>query len=97
MTQKQHKQRDVTKKVQFSFNFSQAKEVLLAGEFNQWKGEKHNMKKANQGLWEKTLMLKPGTYEYKYQVDGLWVEKPVNQHSRLNSFGTYNNVLVVKE
>ena len=64
---------------------------------HEWNGKKYSMKKGGQGAWEKTLMLTPGIYEYKYIVDGNWQEDPENHQSRLNPFGTYNSLLIVAE
>ena len=85
------------KKVEFLLYAPNASEVLLMGDFNNWQDKKHPMKKKSMGTWEKTLMLKPGTYEYKYIVDGLWQEDPENRPARMNVFGTYNNLLTVAE
>lgn len=97
MMKEQSKQKKTTKKIEFLLYAPQASEVLLLGDFNQWKSKKHSMEKGNQGAWEKTLMLTPGTYEYKYMVDGHWHEDPVNNPNRLNAFGTYNNLLTIAE
>lgn len=83
------------KKINFTLHAPKAGEVFLAGDFNQWDGQKHKMKQSRQGKWEKTLMLTKGIYEYKYMVDGNWQEDPNNHQTRLNAFGTYNNCLTV--
>ena len=83
------------KKVLFSLNFPDAKEVLLIGDFNQWDPKKHPMKKNNDGLWQKHLFLYTGTYEYKFKVDGEWKNDPENLLLCPNSFGTMNNFIVV--
>jgi len=97
MLQKQGEQRSTRKKISFSFHAPQAEEVLLAGDFNQWNGRKHYMKKGKQGTWQKTLMLKPKSYEYKYIVDGEWQLDPKNHQSCLNPFGSHNNKLTVTD
>jgi len=97
MVEKKVSGKNIRKKIGFSLHAPQAKEVLLMGDFNQWNGKKHNMKKEKTGAWEKTLMLTPGTYEYKYIVDGKWQEDPSNHQNRINSFGSYNNLLTVEE
>ncbi len=97
MTEKYPEQKNKRKKIKFSLQAPQANEVVLLGDFNQWDKKKYKMKKAGQGTWEKTLMLTPGIYEYKYIVDGNWQEDPVNHMSRLNPFGSYNNLLTVSE
>jgi len=85
------------KKIEFLLFAPLAREVFLLGDFNQWDGKKHPMEKGKLGEWEKALVLSPGTYEYKYIVDGQWQEDPTNHQNRLNSFGTYNNLLIVAE
>jgi 5'-AMP-activated protein kinase regulatory beta subunit len=80
------------RKISFSFESSNAKEVILMGDFNNWNPKKHPMKKDNSGKWTKDVILPPGQYEYKFLVDGQWKEDPQNERIRPNRFGTYNNV-----
>jgi hypothetical protein len=40
-------------------------------------------------------MLFPGTYEYRFMVDGQWKNDPNNNQTRINRFGTKNNFIVV--
>jgi len=97
MSKKQSEQNIQSKKLKFSFDAPQAKEVFLVGDFNQWNYEKHKMEKKEIGSWEAKLKLTPGTYQYKFVVDGRWQEDPQNDQKCLNSFGTYNNLLTVTE
>lgn len=92
----QSKKTEKNKKVAFTFLAPHASEVSLLGDFNQWNGNNYQMKKGKNGAWKKTVILEPGTYEYKYFVDGNWQEDPENNHHRLNVFGTYNNVVSVE-
>ena len=80
------------RKITFSFESSDAKEVILMGDFNRWNPKKHPMKKDDDGKWTKALILPPGKYEYKFLVDGQWKEDPQNNRICPNNFGTYNNV-----
>ena len=79
-------------KIMFSFESSNAKEVILMGDFNNWNPKKHPMKKDDNGKWTKALILPPGEYEYKFLVDGQWKQDPQNNRICLNNFGSYNNV-----
>ena len=79
-------------KISFSFESSNAKEVILMGDFNNWNPKKRPMKKDDNGKWTKAVILPPGQYEYKFLVDGQWKEDPQNDQTCLNGFGTYNNV-----
>lgn len=83
------------RKVVFSFNFPQATEVFLAGDFNDWKIKKHPMKKDADGVWKKITFLFPGSYEYKFFVDGEWALDPDNPCLCANKFGTHNNVITI--
>ncbi len=48
------------------------KDVLISGTWNDWKQpNKLNYDKIQKN-WKITLKLKPGTYHYKYIVDGEW-------------------------
>ena len=53
------------------------------------------MKKGNAGVWRKTVMLFPGRYEYRFLVDGQWINDLQNPETCLNCFGTLNNVVTV--
>jgi 1,4-alpha-glucan branching enzyme len=81
------------KKVTFSVDLSGAKEVILMGDFNNWNSKKHLMKKDGNGVWNKAVILPPGSYEYKFLVDGQWKEDPQNDQTCLNCFGSHNNIL----
>ncbi|MBA3031440.1 MAG: glycoside hydrolase [Desulfobacteraceae bacterium] len=79
------------KKITFRFQAEDAKEVFLLGDFNSWNPKSGSMKKGPDGLWEKAVVLHPGSYEYKFKVDGQWVNDPANPLTCGNSFGTKNN------
>lgn len=81
----------------FSLHAPQAEKVILTGDFNQWNLKKKGMKKGSSGAWEATLLLSPGTYEYKFIVDGKWQMDPANSQVCKNCFGTHNNLLAVTE
>ena len=83
-------------KIKFSFNFPEAKEVFLAGDFNGWDIQSIPLKKKGKGAWEAKLNLFPGRYEYKLMVDGAWVEDFGCAEMVFNSFGTHNCVLRVE-
>jgi 5'-AMP-activated protein kinase regulatory beta subunit len=85
------------RKVTFSLENAEAKEVFLTGDFNNWHPEKHPMQKDKKGTWKKQVMLSPGNYEYKFLVDGQWKEDPKNDRLHPNCFGTYNNIINVFE
>ena len=64
-------------RVRFEVECPQAARVCLAGEFNDWDPESRRMKRMKKGesLFVAVLDLDPGTYQFKYVVDGEW-ERP---------------------
>jgi 1,4-alpha-glucan branching enzyme len=85
-----------TKKVQFEFLASEALEVYLAGDFNNWDASANPMKKDRKGIFKKTLSLKPGRYEYRFLVDGNWENDPSCSNCVPNEFGSQNCVRLVE-
>ena len=85
-----------TVKVSFTFFDPVATRVTLAGEFNAWSPETHALKRQGEGLWQATVSLKPGKYQYKFIVDGSWVHDPKASEIRANEFGTLNSVVEVR-
>lgn len=81
--------------VTFAYLNPEAKSVLLAGAFNGWAGEGAPLTRSGDGRWTTTLLLQPGTYEYRFIVDGVWQEDPTSGRFAANPFGGRNSVLVV--
>ena len=74
-----------------------AQEVGIAGSFNDWHPSVTPMIRLDNGKWAKELVLPPGSYEYRFVVDGEWVDDPAATELIPNSFGTANAVLVITE
>src|SRR6266446_4831901 len=63
--------------VTFKYSNPNAKSVGVAGEFSDW--GTLPMTKDESGAWSRTFQLKPGTYAYKFVVNGTdWVFDPNN-------------------
>jgi 1,4-alpha-glucan branching enzyme len=83
------------RKVIFSFPAPQAREVRLVGDFSNWETNPIPMKKLKSGQWTASVSLETGHHEYRYLVDGKWIDDP-NCSTRVpNSFGSHNCVCVV--
>jgi 1,4-alpha-glucan branching enzyme len=93
MTKKLGKNRQI----HFKYNNGKASSALIAGDFNSWGQKKLEMKKIHEGTYRKSLLLPPGTYEYKFLVDGRWENDPLNELTAVNCFGTLNNVIHVRD
>ncbi len=82
--------------ITFSLNgFPDAKKVVLSGSFNKWDEDLFRMKKSKD-CWAITLKIRPGEYEYKFIVDGDWIEDPDNPLKRRNEFNEYNSFINIK-
>lgn len=81
--------------VRFEFLAPSAREVFLAGTFNDWNFQATPMTRAKDGKWSKELTLYPGTYEYRFVVDGQWTVDPNNMERVANPFGENNSLLVI--
>lgn len=81
--------------IEFALYAPEAAEVLLAGDFCDWQGEKCRMRRGKDGNWKKSLKLKPGRYEYRFVVDGHWWTDPANPLRQQNPYGQENSVLTV--
>jgi len=84
------------KEVTFEYDDPNAGEVSVAGEFNGWDPAAHPLEKGGDGVWRATLEIEPGTYEYKFVVDGTWVEDPANPETVSDPYGGKNSVLMVE-
>jgi len=79
----------------------QAKEVLLSGNFNNWSADAGTAKVMTDldadGVFEASLDLAPGTYQYKFIVDGKWLTDPQNPDRVDDGYGGKNSVVSVPE
>lgn len=81
--------------VRLTFYSPQAQRVAVAGDFNKWKTDAHEMK-GTDGMWSIDLKLKPGVYTYSFVVDGkTWVPDPGAESYVDDGLGSRNAVLRV--
>jgi 1,4-alpha-glucan branching enzyme len=92
------KKRKTIPSTEFSIYALNAKEIYLAGDFNNWQSDSKDfrLRKFKDGIWKKMVKLKPGTYEYQFVVDGQWWTDPLNKNRVPNPHCTENSVKVVK-
>lgn len=90
----------------FRYKAPAARQVNLAGEFNNWVGTVGGNRidpnidamsdPDGDGIWEITVPLPPGRYQYKFLVDQVdWQEDPGNPETTEDGFGGLNSILVV--
>ena len=73
---------------------SGAKQVFLAGDFNDWDPTATRMRGRN-GSFRKKMELAPGEYHYKFVVDGEWQTDPASMIQMANDKGSTNSVVHV--
>ena len=71
-----------------------AQEVFVAGSFNGWQLSATPLQKHSDGRWVVELSLAPGRYEYRFFVDGRWMDDPLSGAYVSNPFGGLNCVLL---
>ncbi len=76
--------------VTFNYLSATAEKVFLAGTMNEWSTEATPMTKDGD-TFSVTLTLEAGTHEYKFVVDGGWINDPGNAEKAENG----NNVVTV--
>ncbi len=88
------------KEIVIRFRDAAAGDVRIAGDFNGWVPDKdvQSLVQAEgpERVWTKILNLPPGTYHYRYVVDGEWREDPDNPNAVPGPVGGRNSVLVVR-
>lgn len=91
--QLQQETKDDKKLVWFRYESVTAKDVKLAGSFNNWRPESMGQVGSK---WSLPVELTPGRYEYKFVVDGEWILDPQNPYAVTKENGIVNSVLVVE-
>lgn len=77
-------------------DYKEAQNVVLSGSFNRWNEHLYKMIKTENG-WKLNLQLPPNYYQYKFIVDGTWIEDPHNPNKIENEFNEYNSLLNIKK
>lgn len=83
--------------VTFEFPNIEASSVFVVGEFNNWLANDASKLEKENGIWKRQLNLKPGSYKYRFVIDGRWQEDPSNPNMEKNPFGEFDSLLHVKE
>jgi 1,4-alpha-glucan branching enzyme len=81
--------------VVFSFFRPAAREVSLAGDFNQW-AKQLPLQRDPNGWWTLRLALEPGEYAFRYVADGEWYTDFASHGVEVTEHG-WNSLLVVPE
>ena len=85
-----------TKEVTFVMEPSAAKDIYIAGDFNDWQlNDGSRLARGENGCWEKQVKLPHGRYRYKFVVDGEWMVDSKNQLREINAFGSFDSVMEI--
>ena len=72
------------------------KKIFLFGSFNSWNRSEFEMRNI-EGIYETSIPLEPGRYQYKFFADGAELIDPENSEKIPNGMGDYNSVLTVEK
>jgi len=82
-------------KVTFSVPAKEAKSVAVVGSFNEWNTEATELKKQKNGTFKGTLDLKKETsYEFRYLIDGAYVNDEQADAFAYNDFASAENCVI---
>jgi 1,4-alpha-glucan branching enzyme len=84
------------KPVIFKVHAPSAREVAVAGTFNDWDPSIRPIVRVNEGDWKIVFFLSPGTYEYRFVIDGLWMDDPSCSNRCRNRYGVENCIVEVE-
>lgn len=84
-------------KVTFSVVAKEASQASVVGDFNNWNVSKGILSKLKNGTFKGVFDInKDASYEFKYVIDGEFVNEPEADSFRWNEFaGNENGILVV--
>lgn len=82
-------------KVTFSIEAKDASDVSVVGDFNEWNAEEGVLSKLKNGTFKGVFSVATGaSYEFKYLVDGVFVNDSEADSYKWNEFaGTENGVI----
>ncbi len=83
------------KKTTFTLQAPEAMQVFVAGSFNEWDPTANRLERGEEGVWTCTLVLEPGEHEYRFVVDDVWWDDPLNRMRRPTEFDCENCILIV--
>lgn len=82
-------------KVTFTVPAEKAQKVAVVGDFNNWKPKNGTLRKLKNGTFKGTLDLpKENTYEFKYLIDGNFVNDPEADRYQWNDFAGGENAVL---
>jgi 1,4-alpha-glucan branching enzyme len=93
----EHSNTQSLRSVSITARAPEASEVMITGDFTDWRAEGIPLVKGRSGSWYGTFELPPGEYQYRLIIDGEWADHAEATRRVPNPFGTENCVLIVEE
>lgn len=81
--------------VVLNFTNLRARRIQVAGDFNDWVPDSGIETRSLDGVTQKVLHVRPGAYEYRLIIDGVWQHDPDNPDLIPNAMGGNNSLLKV--
>lgn len=81
--------------VVFRGKYPEAREVQLAGDFNQWMPHTTPLRQVGDGEFETRVRLGKGRYRYRLVIDGRWSHDVHNPRRETNEYGELQSVVEV--
>ena len=77
---------------------SPVRTVTVEGNFNNWNKESDPLQDVDgDGMYERSILLEPGSYLYKFVVDGKEIVDPLNSATAPTGFESFNSVLRIAD
>ncbi len=82
-------------KVTFTVPAEDAKKVSVVGDFNDWNPKGSTLRKLKNGTFKGTLELpKENTYEFRYLIDGTYVNETEADRYQWNDYAGAENAVI---
>jgi len=81
------------KRVTFEVEASEGTTVYVAGTFNDWDPEQHELEPQEDGTYSASILLTRGSHEYKFIIDDVWCVDPACPDWTPNGMGSLNSVI----
>ena len=91
--EKPEPEKPVTTEVTFTYTNANATSVKLAGTMTNWGDGAIDMTKGADGVWSVTVALENGVHQYKFIVNGNYINDPTNTNGTYDNSG--NNIIGV--
>ncbi|HOO70813.1 MAG TPA: glycogen-binding domain-containing protein [Spirochaetota bacterium] len=82
--------------IEFRLYRPNARMISLVGDFNNWNPEADLLEKGDDNIWRLVKRISPGTYRYKYVVDGKWMADVYNNESCSDQTGEICSMVYIR-